>query len=147
MGIEPYLISSTVVAVMAQRLLRVICPGCKTIETPPPELLSTCSHNLSTQAQTQYYRGLGCEQCLQTGYYGRTAIFEMLVIDDDIKELILKRSGSHIIREKAVEKGMSTLQYDGLQKASAGQTSLEEVLRVTQDTLQSVTEVPEHVTA
>jgi general secretion pathway protein E len=138
MGIEPYLISSSVVAVMAQRLLRVICPHCKRPYSPQGEMLSLLGENEKISASdTQFYKGLGCENCLETGYLGRTGIFELLVIDDDIKELIMKRRGSHIIKKVAIEKGMSTLRENGLHKALAGQTTLEEVCRVTQDSTQT----------
>jgi len=138
MGIEPYLISSSVVAVMAQRLLRIICPECKSPHGPAEEVISLWSDNERISApDTQFYQGLGCEKCLQTGYLGRTGIFELLVVDDNVKELITKRSGSHVIKEVAIEKGMSTLREDGLRKALASQTTLEEVCRVTQDSIQT----------
>jgi general secretion pathway protein E len=138
MGIEPYLISSSVVAVMAQRLLRVICPNCKNPYTPSPEVISLWNRNHNTLTpQDKFYKGQGCENCLQTGYLGRTGIFELLVVDDDIRQLILKRSGAHIIKETAIKKGMTTLQQDGMQRAIAELTTLEEVSRVTQDTMQT----------
>lgn len=146
MGIEPYLISSSVVAVMAQRLLRVICPECKRPYTPDEQVLSLWPENEKLSAtKGQLYKGPGCENCLDTGYLGRTGIFELLVIDDDIKELISKRHGSHIIKEAAIEKGMSTLREDGLRKALAGETTLEEVCRVTQDYVQTNIGVTERV--
>jgi general secretion pathway protein E len=146
MGIEPYLISSSVVAVMAQRLLRVICPECKKPYTPDEQVLSLWGNSDKVTATgVQLYKGSGCDNCLDTGYLGRTGIFELLVIDDNIKELISKRSGSHIIKEAAIEKGMSTLREDGLRKALAGETTLEEVCRVTQDYVQTNTGVTERV--
>jgi general secretion pathway protein E len=146
MGIEPYLISSSVVAVMAQRLLRVICPKCKRPYTPNEQLLSLWGNNKVVHPiEGQLYKGHGCENCLDTGYLGRTGIFELLVIDDEIKELITKRQGSHIIKNAAIEKGMSTLREDGLRKALAGETTLEEVCRVTQDYVQTNTGVIERV--
>ena len=146
MGIEPYLISSSVVAVMAQRLLRVICPKCKSPYVPAEELISLCSQNEKLSLPgLQFYRGPGCENCLETGYFGRTGIFELLVMDDDIRELIIKQQGSHIIKETAAEKGMRTLREDGLYKALNGQTTLEEVCRVTQDTIKVDTRVTERV--
>jgi len=140
MGIEPYLISSSVAAVMAQRLLRVICPECKTPYTPGEEPASLGSQD----RHVQFYKGQGCENCIQTGYLGRTGIFELLIVDDDIRESILRRSGAHIIKEAAIEKGMTTLRQDGLRKAISGQTTLEEVSRVTQDMVQTNMEVLEH---
>jgi len=138
MGIEPYLISSSVVAVMAQRLLRVICPECKRSYRPEAEMISLLNENEKVSARDeQLYKGAGCPNCLETGYLGRTGIFELLVIDDDIKELIIKRNGSHIIKDAAVKKGMSTLREDGLRKAQDGITTLEEVYRVTQDSVRT----------
>jgi general secretion pathway protein E len=138
MGIEPYLISSSVVAVMAQRLVRVICPECKKPYKPQEEVISSWSGNeKAVFAKGQFYKGLGCKNCLETGYLGRTAIFELLVIDDDIKDLITRRSSSHVMKEVAIEKGMTSLREDGLRKALAGETTLEEVCRVTQDSVQT----------
>ncbi|MFA5239274.1 MAG: type II secretion system ATPase GspE [Phycisphaerae bacterium] len=146
MGVEPYLLSSSIVAVMAQRLLRVICPQCKRPYSLEGEMSSLLGENEKISASgVQFYKGLGCENCLETGYLGRTGIFELLVIDDDIKELIMKRSGSHVIKESAVEKGMSTLRENGIHKALAGQTSLEEACRVTQDSIQTSIGAAEHV--
>ena len=146
MGIEPYLISSSVVAVMAQRLLRVICPQCKSPYRPEEGIISLYNGDEKILSpDTQFYKGQGCENCLKTGYFGRTGIFELLAVDDDIRELIIKRSGSHIIEQAAIEKGMSTLQEDGLRKAIAGETALEEVCRITQDSAQVNTGVTERV--
>ncbi|MHC4423707.1 MAG: type II secretion system ATPase GspE [Planctomycetota bacterium] len=146
MGIEPYLISSSVVAVMAQRLLRIICPQCKKSYTPKEEIISLRNENEKVAlANGKLYRGLGCKNCLETGYFGRTGIFELLAVDDEIKELISKRQGSHIIKEAAAEKGMSTLREDGLHKVLGGETTLEEVCRVTQDSTQMNIGTTEHV--
>ncbi len=136
MGIEPYLISSSVVAVMAQRLLRVICPDCKTPYEPSQKMIATLK---TPQTTGCFYKGRGCKSCIETGYLGRTGIFELLVVDDDIRELISRQCGSHIIKETVIKKGMTTLRDDGLQKALAGQTTLEEVYRVTQDSVQTNT--------
>ena len=138
MGIEPYLISSSVIAIMAQRLLRVICPQCKSPYGPQEQMISLWSEReKASLVKGQFYKGLGCENCLKTGYLGRTGIFELLVVDDNIRELTTKRQGSHIIKQTAIEKGMSTLREDGLCKALAGETTLEEVYRVTQDSIQA----------
>jgi general secretion pathway protein E len=146
MGIEPYLISSSVIAVMAQRLLRVICPECKRPYTPDEQVISLWPDKEKVSAiKDLLYKGFGCENCLDTGFLGRTGIFELLAIDDDIKELITKRSGSHIIKEAAIEKGMNTLRDDGLCKALAAKTTLEEVCMVTQDYVQENTGVTERV--
>ncbi|MHC4644458.1 MAG: type II secretion system ATPase GspE [Planctomycetota bacterium] len=146
MGVEPYLISSSVVAVMAQRLLRVICPACKAPCQPQEQPISLCSQSGKfSSTEGRFYRGRGCDDCLRTGYLGRTGIFEQLIVDDHIKELINARSSSHVIKQAAVEKGMSTLREDGLSKALAGRTTIEEVYRVTQDSLQTDMGVTESV--
>ncbi len=146
MGIEPYLISSSVIAVMAQRLIRVVCPQCKSSYGPQEQMISLWSEKeKASLVRGQFYKGLGCENCIQTGYMGRTGIFELLFIDDDIKDLTTKRAGSHVIKQVAVEKGMNTLREDGLSKALAGETTLEEVCRVTQDSVQTSFEVSERV--
>jgi len=146
MGIEPYLISSSLTAVMAQRLLRVICPHCKTpckTENDLQNLLD--SRNNDSYRQAQFYTGAGCDQCLETGYHGRTGIFELLVIDDDIKELIVKRSAAHVIKQTAIQKGMHTLRDDGMRQALDGVTTVQEVLRVTQESTQPDIRTTEHV--
>jgi general secretion pathway protein E len=146
MGIEPYLISSSVIAVMAQRLIRVICPHCKSPYGPQEQMISLWSEKeKASLVRGQFYKGSGCESCVQTGYMGRTGILELLVIDDEIKELTTTRACSHVIKQVAVEKGMSTLREDGLRKAMAGETTLEEVCRVTQDSVQTSLKVGEHV--
>jgi general secretion pathway protein E len=140
MDIEPYLISSSVIAVMAQRLLRVICPQCKRPYRPESDIISLWGEKEKVLApDAQFYKGIGCENCLETGYLGRTGIFELLLIDDDIRELIVKKQGSHIIKEAAIEKGMCILREDGLRKALEDQTTLEEVCRVTQDSVRTNT--------
>ena len=146
MGIEPYLISSSVIAVMAQRLLRVICPQCKGPYEPQQQMVSTWSESEKVLLeQGRLYKGLGCESCLKTGYLGRSGIFELLVVDDDIKEHVTKRQGSHIIKQVAIDKGMSTLRENGLRKALAGHTTIEEVCRVTQDSTHANSGVTERV--
>ena len=142
MGIEPYLISSSVIAVMAQRLVRVICPQCK---KPYSHRSQSSDTEKMPAAGTQLYKGRGCDNCFETGYLGRTGIFELLVIDDDTKELIIKQQGTHIIKEAAAKKGMSTLREDGLRKVLAGETTLEEVCRVTQDSIQTNIGITKHV--
>ena len=141
MGIEPYLISSTVVGVMAQRLLRMICPDCR--RACPPQEGTVLPDELTRMGATrpELYRGAGCDKCLETGYLGRTGIFELMLVDDDMRELITRQRGSHVIKAAAIEKGMVTLREDGLHKALAGATTLEEVYRVTQDTVRAGTGV------
>jgi general secretion pathway protein E len=136
MGIEPYLISSTVVGVMAQRLVRVICPDCK--QPYNPEQGTVCWSELQQVAQgfVKLYQGAGCDKCLQTGYLGRTGIFELLLVDDRIRNMIVGRQEAHLIKQAAVDKGMTTLRQDGLRLALAAVTTLQEVYRVTQDSVQ-----------
>jgi general secretion pathway protein E len=135
MGIEPYLISSTVVGVMAQRLVRVICPDCKEPYNPQNGAVSWAELQQVAKGFVKLYKGAGCEKCLQAGYLGRTAIFELLLVDDRIRNLIVSRQEAHLIKRAAVEKGMTTLRQDGLRRALAGTTTLEEVYRVTQDSV------------
>ncbi|MFA4889534.1 MAG: ATPase, T2SS/T4P/T4SS family, partial [Candidatus Omnitrophota bacterium] len=118
MGVEPYLISSSLIAVLAQRLVRNICPDCR------EEYLS--------EGQ-KFFRGKGCVKCLQSGYKGRIGIYEFLPIDDAIKELITAKAPMAEIKKLATSLGMLSLYQDGLQKAKEGKTTLEEVLRVTQE--------------
>ncbi len=131
MGIEPYLISSSVLAVMAQRLVRTICPECKQPEPNPPDPQD--SRVLGLTPEDLLYRGIGCNYCLDTGFHGRRGIFEMLLVDDHIRPLITGHQNSHTIRQQAIEHGMLTLQQDGLRQVRAGVTTVDEVLRVTQD--------------
>lgn len=145
MGIEPYLISSTVVGVMAQRLLRVICPDCKQPYYPQDRTVVSSELKRIGATDPQLHKGLGCENCLETGYLGRAGIFELMLVDDDIKDLITQQRGSHIIKRAAIQNGMTTLREDGLRKALEGVTTLEEVYRVTQDSVRSDTEVMSNV--
>ncbi len=129
MGIENFLISSALLGVLAQRLVRVICPHCKEPTEVNPQLaeeLGLLGHHGVT-----VYHGTGCKLCSQTGFRGRAGIFELLVVDDDIRQLILAKTSAHIIREAAREKGMSTLREDGWNKVVSGTTTVEEILRVT----------------
>jgi len=137
MGIEPYLISSTVVGVMAQRLLRVICPRCKEphLHRPDPALANEL-RRMGVE-YPQFHQGRGCDHCLDTGYRGRSGIFELMLIDDAIKDLVTQQQGSHLIKQAALRGGMTSLREDGLRKALAGITTLQEVYRVTQDSLRS----------
>lgn len=131
MGVENFLLSSTIRGILAQRLVRVICPSCKEIDpstAKEEELIS-----LGISSDTSVYRGKRCEKCAFTGYYGRTGIFELLVVDDNTRRLILKNADSNQIREVARRHGMRTLLEDGVEKVKAGVTSLGEVLRVTQE--------------
>lgn len=133
MGIEPYLIASSLIGVMAQRLIRLNCPYCSIEEKPPLELLLQLGLNEKDISQGRFLKGVGCKKCLNDGYYGRTGIFELLVIDDEIRELILKRASSSDIKKAGLRKGMKTLRMDGIEKVKRGLTTISEILRVTQE--------------
>lgn len=131
MGIESFLVTSSVIAILAQRLVRVICNHCKEAYTPDEESLQNIGISPEDLAGKKIYRGKGCPACFHTGYLGRTAIFEFMLLDDAIKNLILKTSDSNAIKRLAVEKGMVTIRHDGAQKVLAGITTIEEVFRLT----------------
>ncbi|MBN2058653.1 MAG: Flp pilus assembly complex ATPase component TadA [Candidatus Saganbacteria bacterium] len=130
MGIEPFLTASSVAAAVAQRLVRTICPRCKTEFNPPDELIQRLG--LDRKAEHKFYKGKGCKNCRNTGYKGRSAIFEILVVNNEIKELIVKKSSDVEIKRAALKAGMKTLRDDGIEKALSGKTTIDEVLRVTQ---------------
>jgi general secretion pathway protein E len=131
MGIESYLVTSSVIAIIAQRLVRVLCPKCKEAYTPDDESLVNLGLNPKASREKVFYRKTGCAACMNTGYRGRTAIFEILILDDSIKRMILKTSDSNQIQDEAVRRGMATLLANGAQKVLEGTTTIEEVFRVT----------------
>ncbi|MGA9111288.1 MAG: type II secretion system ATPase GspE [Smithella sp.] len=131
MGIEPFLATSSIIAIIAQRLVRVLCPHCKEIYVPDEETLDNLGLNRSVLQNNTFYRKKGCNLCMQTGFRGRTAIFEILIVDEEIKRLVLKTSDANQINELALKQGMITLQKDGIDKVLHGMTTTEEVLRVT----------------
>lgn len=130
MGIEPFLVASSVVAVLAQRLLRRICPDCKRPYAPSEEELSRL--DVAPGANVTLYRGAGCAACSQTGYRGRIGIFELMVLNDDIRRLIGGKADSTAIKHAAITNGMVTLKQEGAERVLQGQTTLEEVMRITQ---------------
>ena len=130
MGIEPFLVTSSVIAILAQRLVRVICDCCKEEYNPDPESLESIGLTPGILAGRKIYRGKGCPACLNTGYMGRTGIFELMLITDEIQNLILKTSDANTIKKKAMEQGMVTLSRDGARKVMDGMTTIEEVFRV-----------------
>jgi len=132
MGVEPYLISSCVECIVAQRLVRVICPDCKVKIEPKIELLKEMGVS-ALPAGVELYEGKGCEKCKHSGYRGRSGIYEILVINDSIRDLIMQRVPANIIKKKAQVMGMRTLRQDGWQKILAGITTISEVLKVTQE--------------
>ena len=131
MGIEPFLVTSSIIAIIAQRLVRMLCPHCKEVYVPDEESLANLGLDRSVLQNNTFYRKKGCNLCMQTGFRGRTAIFEIMIVDDEIKKLVLKTSDANQINELALKQGMITLQKDGIDKVLKGITTTEEVLRVT----------------
>jgi len=130
MGVEPFLIASSVNAFLAQRLVRTICPHCKQSYKPDPVVLKDLGIKPSQIQGKKLYRGKGCDKCINTGYLGRTGIYELLPVTNDIRKLIMEHTDAVQIKEKAISNGMKTLLQDGVEKALQGITTLEEVLRV-----------------
>ena len=133
MGIEPFLVSSSVECFIAQRLIRLICPKCKVKVNPSEALIHDFDITREELQKVEIYKGKGCQECKYTGYSGRNAIYEMLVVTDAIRSLILSRSSSAQIKEKAISMGMRTLRSDGWRKIKAGLTTPDEVLRVSEE--------------
>ncbi|MCX7918680.1 MAG: type II secretion system ATPase GspE [bacterium] len=131
MDIEPFLISSTLEAVVAQRLIRTICPACRSEYTPEASLFKEMGIDPADVAGIPFYHGRGCEDCNYTGYKGRIGIFELLEVNDEIRDLILERASTMHIARAARKNGMQTMREDGWQKVLAGITTMDEVLRVT----------------
>jgi type IV pilus assembly protein PilB len=129
MGIEPFLISSSVLLTCAQRLVRRVCPNCKDEFVPEPELLAAL--RIEDAEQSTFFRGQGCDRCKRRGYLGRAAIIEVLPVSETIRRLIIKRASAAVIKNQAISEGMKTLRMVGIDKAREGITTLEEVLRVT----------------
>jgi type IV pilus assembly protein PilB len=130
MGIEPFLVASTVLGVTAQRLVRVVCPRCKEPYELEPGARPRFFMGLDYDAPVTLYRGRGCRYCNNTGYRGRTTICEVLTVTPAVRDLIVKRAPAAEIREQAIAEGMRTLREDGIAKALKGVTTIEEVMRV-----------------
>lgn len=135
-GVKPFLVASSVQGILAQRLVRTICPKCKIEYSPTFEELKALEV-ISPPGQ-KFWRGTGCSYCNGTGYYGRTGIFELLVIDDELRKLIYQKVPSTEIRKRARQLGMKTLKEDGLLKVYSGITTMEEVMRVSRSDLENV---------
>ncbi len=134
MGVEDYLLTSTINGIAAQRLVRTICADCREPYEALPELVDQLQLARYTEAPSvTLYRGVGCAKCLGTGYLGRTTIIEILVMDDAIRRLVLQKAEAGEIQRVAAAAGMRTMYEDGIRKAMAGITSIEEILRVTRD--------------
>ncbi len=132
MGVEPYLVSSSVIAILAQRLVRVVCSECKEPYKPEESALAEIGLTPDQVSNGTIYRSRGCTHCLETGFKGRRGIFELLIIDGAVRRLILDRADSNTIKETAIKRGMRTLRFDGALTVVEGLTTIEEVMRVTQ---------------
>lgn len=145
MGVEPFLLTSTLQAVVGQRLARTICPACKTVYVPTDEELADFGIERDAVSDITFYRGAGCDDCHFTGYKGRMGIFEIMTLDDDIRELVLQRATTDEIHALSVHKGMQTMRNDGWLKICLGVTTFEEVARQTpkesKETIQAESEV------
>lgn len=131
MGVQPFLLSATLLGVLGQRLVRTICPFCKTAYRPSNSLLNQLGINPALIGQQQFYTGSRCDKCANTGYKGRKGIHELLNVTDPIKELITENVPSIVLKQKAIELGMTTLRQDGIQNIFEGNTTIEEVLKYT----------------
>jgi type IV pilus assembly protein PilB len=131
MGIEPFLISASLECVLAQRLIRKICTSCRTAYEPSEQILASLGLSIHDIGDKNFYYGKGCEACNQTGYKGRKGIYELLKISDPVREMINNRAPGILIRQKAIELGMTTLREDGLRSIYDGLTTIEEVVKYT----------------
>jgi general secretion pathway protein E len=131
MGVENFLLSSTIRGILAQRLVRVICPACKERDSSSADREALGSLGIGNDVPL--FRGAGCEKCAFTGFYGRTGIYELLIVNDEMRTLVLKGADANQLREAAIRLGMKTLLQSGTDKIKAGTTTLAEVLRVTQE--------------
>jgi type IV pilus assembly protein PilB len=132
MGVEPFLITSTLEAVLAQRLVRKICQDCRQEYIPEPGMLASMGISAQTAKTKKFYRGAGCVKCSNSGYKGRTGIFELLVLNEDVRSLIIDKAHTALIRNAAIKSGMKTLLEDGMEKVYMGVTTLEEALKEAQ---------------
>ena len=131
MGMEPFLVSSTLLAVLSQRLVRRICTKCRTSFEPTESQLEQLHLSPHDLGEKQFFYGRGCPACSDTGYRGRKGIYELLVINDPIRDLINERAPTLVLRQKGIENGMVTLRQDGLSGVYDGLTTIEEVLKYT----------------
>jgi len=134
MGVEDYLLTSTIVGILAQRLVRTLCPHCKESYVALPELAEQMNlRKFTKDRDITLWHAKGCNQCSHTGYTGRISILEMLPITDEIRSLVMKHATATDLRAEAIREGMVTMYEDGLRKALKGVTTFEEVLRVTRE--------------
>ncbi len=133
MGVEPFLVASSLIGIIAQRLLRVICPTCKGEVEPPKDMLLALGYLPKDYEGMTFYKGKGCEECKYLGYSGRTGIYEMVPVTQEIRDLAIKRSSGADIKKVAMQQGMLTLRQYGWARVQQGLTTVEELLRVTQE--------------
>ena len=130
MEVEPFLIASSLICVMSQRLVRKLCDKCKQVYKPTDEMIRKIGLTSAQAAGITFYQAVGCDECINTGYRGRLAIFEVMEVDDEIASLIVQRADASVIKRKALQQGMTTLGQDGLRYIKEGKTTIEEVLSV-----------------
>ena len=133
MGVEPYLVSSSVIGVVAQRLMRCICPNCKEEYEPEHDVLVGLGLDGPEFQDIRYYRGKGCEDCKFLGYKGRTAIYEIMPMDEELRDLTVQRVSTSVLKDHALKAGMKTLRKAALEKVRQGVTTLDDLMRVTQE--------------
>ena len=134
MGVREFLLTSTVNGAAAQRLVRTLCRHCRAPFQPMPELVEQLGlGRYSSGPRVTLYKSAGCTECDGSGYHGRTSIFEVLTVDDSIRKLILRHAEANELQRVAIEQGMRSMYDDGMMKALAGETTVEEVLKVTRD--------------
>jgi type II secretory ATPase GspE/PulE/Tfp pilus assembly ATPase PilB-like protein len=132
-GVEPYLISSAVNAILAQRLVRKICPQCKAPHVPSAEMREFLE--LQGLCADQTFKGTGCDRCRKTGYTGRLGIYELMVMDDAMRDIVTRNPDVNQLRKLARERGLVTLRQDGLDKVVKGMTTVDEIMRVTENAM------------
>ncbi|MDB6079969.1 MAG: type ii/iv secretion system protein, partial [Akkermansiaceae bacterium] len=131
MGCEPFLVAASLEGILAQRLVRTICSNCKTPYEPNESILHQLGVSAHELGDKSFYTGSGCEVCGKSGYKGRKGLYELLDISDPIRELITSRAPTVVVKQKAMELGMTTLREDGLRNIYLGTTTIEEVLKYT----------------
>jgi len=129
--VEPFLISASLEGVLGQRLIRKVCPTCRTAYEPTESALSQLGLSPNEIGDKNFYYGKGCDTCNNTGYRGRKGIYELLHVSDPLREMINQRAPSVVLKQKAIELGMTTLRQDGLRCIYDGETTIEEVLKYT----------------
>jgi len=131
LGLEPFLVTATLEGIIAQRLVRKICLACKTEYTPAEEQLMELELRPEDVVGKRFYYGKGCDQCNSTGYKGRFGLYEIMMLDDDVRDMIIKHASTQVLRNEAKKRGMRTLRQSGLMAIYDGITSIEEVVRET----------------